>query len=80
MRIVFAGTPDFAVAPLENLSSLKHLKAYKTKIKSKNISKIRDSLLSYMAFITIWGSFTTILLPDSCCTYDDFIIGCSGYG
>ena len=28
--------------------------------------KLRDSLLSYMAFITIWGSFTTILLPDSC--------------
>ena len=28
--------------------------------------KVRDSLLSYMAFYTIWGSFTTIILPDSC--------------
>ena len=28
--------------------------------------KIRDSLLSYIAFITILGSITTILFPDSC--------------
>lgn len=28
--------------------------------------KIRDSLLSYMAFTTILGSFMTIILPESC--------------
>ena len=28
--------------------------------------RLRDSLLSYIAFITIWGSFMTIILPDSC--------------
>ena len=28
--------------------------------------KIRDALLSYIAFVTILGSITTILLPDSC--------------
>lgn len=29
-------------------------------------NKIRDSLLSYMAFVTILGSIMTIILPDSC--------------
>lgn len=29
-------------------------------------NKIRDSLLSYMAFVTILGGITTILMPDSC--------------
>lgn len=29
-------------------------------------SRLRDDLLSYMAFITILGSITTVLLPDSC--------------
>lgn len=29
-------------------------------------SKLRQSLLSYMAFVTILGSFMTVLLPDSC--------------
>lgn len=33
-------------------------------------SKIRDSLLSYMSFVTILGSITTILIPDSCFTSD----------
>ena len=28
--------------------------------------KLRDSLLSYMSFITILGGFMTILIPDSC--------------
>ena len=31
-----------------------------------NKGKVRDSLLTYMACFTIWGSFTTIILPDSC--------------
>ena len=31
-------------------------------------NKIRDSLLSYMAFITILGGITTILFPESCFT------------
>ena len=29
-------------------------------------NKLRDSLLSYMAYITILGSFMTIIIPDSC--------------
>lgn len=33
-------------------------------------NKIRDSLLSYIAFVTILGSFMTILLPSSCFTKD----------
>lgn len=33
-------------------------------------NKIRKALLSYMAFITIWGGFITILLPDSCFVSD----------
>ena len=35
-----------------------------------NPCKIRDSLLSYLAFITILGGFLTILIPDSCFTSD----------
>lgn len=31
-------------------------------------NKFRDSLLSYIAYITILGSFMTVLLPDSCFT------------
>lgn len=33
-------------------------------------SKIRNSLLSYIAFVTILGSIVTILIPDSCFTSD----------
>jgi len=33
-------------------------------------NKLRNSLLSYMAFATILGSIVTILLPDSCFTGD----------
>lgn len=33
-------------------------------------NKVRESLLSYLAFTTILGSFLTILLPDSCFTSD----------
>ena len=33
-------------------------------------NKLRNSLLSYMAFATILGSIVTILLPDSCFTSD----------
>lgn len=29
-------------------------------------SKLRDSLLSYMAFVTIIGSIMTVIIPDSC--------------
>lgn len=32
--------------------------------------KVRDSLLSYMAFVTILGSISAILLPDSCLVSD----------
>lgn len=32
--------------------------------------KIRDSLLSYMSFVTILGSLSTILLPDTCLVKD----------
>lgn len=35
--------------------------------------KVRNSLLSYMAFVTILGSFMTILIPDSCFTKDILI-------
>jgi len=35
--------------------------------------KVRDSILSYMAFVTILGGFMTILLPDSCFTKDILI-------
>ena len=35
--------------------------------------KARDSLLSYMAFVTILGSFMTIIIPDSCFTKDILI-------
>lgn len=33
-------------------------------------SETRNSLLSYMAFITIWGSVMTAIIPDSCFTSD----------
>jgi len=33
-------------------------------------NKIRDGLLSYLAYITIWGSMATMILPDSCFTSD----------
>ena len=36
-------------------------------------NKIRTSLLSYMAYVTILGSFMTMLLPDSCFTSDILI-------
>ena len=32
--------------------------------------KIRDSLLSFLAFFTILGSISTILLPESCFVED----------
>ena len=35
--------------------------------------KEKDSLLSYMAFVTILGSFMTIIIPDSCFTKDILI-------
>lgn len=35
--------------------------------------KLRNSLLSYMAFVTILGSFITMLLPDSCFV-DDILV------
>lgn len=35
--------------------------------------KLRNSLLSYMAFITILGGFITILIPDSCFVSDTLI-------
>ena len=35
--------------------------------------KLRDSLLSYMAFVTILGSFMTTIIPDSCFTKDILI-------
>lgn len=31
-------------------------------------NKVRDALLSYIAFFTVWGSIMTILMPDSCLT------------
>ena len=36
----------------------------------KEDSKLRNGLLSYMAFVTILGSFMTMIIPDSCFTYD----------
>jgi len=36
-------------------------------------NKLRKSLLSYMAFITILGSLVTLILPDSCFTSDILI-------
>ena len=36
-------------------------------------NQIRDGLLSYMAYITILGSITTMILPDSCFT-DDILV------
>jgi len=36
-------------------------------------NKIRNALLSYMAFVTILGGFTTIILPESCLTSDILI-------
>ena len=36
-------------------------------------SKLRNSLLSYMAFVTILGGFITILIPDSCFVSDVLI-------
>ena len=35
-----------------------------------NKNKVRDSLLSYLAFVTILGSVSTILLPESCFVTD----------
>ena len=35
--------------------------------------KIRNSFLSYMAFVTILGSFMTMIIPDSCFTKDILI-------
>jgi len=35
--------------------------------------KIRDSLLSYMAFITILGSIATVIIPDSCFVSDTIV-------
>ena len=39
----------------------------------KEDSKLRNSLLSYMAYVTILGSFTTMIIPDSCFTSDILI-------
>ena len=36
----------------------------------KEDSKIRKALLSYMAYVTILGSFMTMIIPDSCFTSD----------
>ena len=36
-------------------------------------TKTRDSLLSYMAFITILGSIATIIIPDSCFVSDTLV-------
>ena len=35
--------------------------------------KARNSLLSYMVFVTIWGGLLTVLIPDSCFTGDTLI-------
>ena len=35
-----------------------------------NKNKLKDYLLSYMAYITILGSITTMIMPDSCFTSD----------
>jgi len=39
----------------------------------KEDSKIRKALLSYMAYVTILGSFMTMIIPDSCFTSDILI-------
>ena len=39
----------------------------------KEDSKIRKGLLSYMAYVTILGSFMTMIIPDSCFTSDILI-------
>ena len=39
----------------------------------KEDSKLRKSLLSYMAYVTILGSFMTMIIPDSCFTSDILI-------
>ena len=39
----------------------------------KEDSKLRNSLLSYMAYVTILGSFMTMIIPDSCFTSDILI-------
>ena len=36
-------------------------------------NKLRDSLLSYMSFITILGSFMTMVIPDSCFVSDTMV-------
>lgn len=38
-----------------------------------NNNKLRKSLLSYMAFVTILGSLVTLIIPDSCFTSDILI-------
>ena len=35
--------------------------------------KTRNSLLSYMVFVTIWGGLLTVIIPDSCFTGDILI-------
>lgn len=35
-----------------------------------NNNKIREALLSYMAFVTIWGSIMTVILPADCLVSD----------
>lgn len=35
--------------------------------------KTRNSLLSYLAFVTIWGGLLTVIIPDSCFTSDTLI-------
>ena len=39
----------------------------------KDQSKLRNGLLSYISFVTILGSFMTIIIPDSCFTRDILI-------
>ena len=39
----------------------------------KEDSKVRKALLSYMAYVTILGSFMTMIIPDSCFTSDILI-------
>lgn len=36
-------------------------------------NKLRNALLSYMAFVTILGSFVTIIIPDSCFVSDTLV-------
>ena len=36
-------------------------------------NKVRDSLLSYMAFVTILGGLMTIIIPDSCFVSDTLV-------